>query len=102
MKKVGGRGEVFAGFVDIKFLALVADMTGRCRAYHTSLHSTRIVSCTSLNFLLRGFRRKVVGILVKRSIWVHHEAFLKLRHFVRSKCCRIAARFSIISSYTTG
>ena len=35
------------------------------------MHPTRIVSCTSLNFLLRGFRRKVVGILLKRSSWVH-------------------------------
>ena len=49
-------------------------MVGRRRAYHASLHSAGIVSCTSLSFLMRGFRRKVIErILMERSSRIHLE-----------------------------
>ena len=56
-------------------------MAGRRGADHTILHFVGMVSCTSLTFLMRGFRRKVVEsmwILQLRSSWVQLEAFLKL------------------------
>jgi len=55
-------------------------MVGGHRAYHASLHSAGIVSCTSLSFLMRGFRRKVVErILMERSSRIHLEVVLYIR-----------------------
>ena len=52
-------------------------MVGKFSAYHASLHSAGIVSCTSLYLLMRGFRRNVVErILVERSSWIHLEVVL--------------------------
>ena len=70
----------------VQFLVQVTDVVGWCRTYHASLHPAGIVSCTSLSFLLRGFRRKVdESILMEGSSWVHLEAFLNLRPNVVAK-----------------
>ena len=66
--------------VDVQFLAQVADVVGWCRAYHASLYSAGVVSCTSMSFLLRGFRRKVdERILIERSSRIHLEVVLYIK-----------------------
>jgi hypothetical protein len=78
--EAGGGRKVWQGIIGSHFLGKIADMVGGCGARGTILHPARIVSCTSLSFLMRGFRRKVAWILMERSSWVHLEAFLNLRH----------------------
>ena len=77
LREVGGGWGVRVGFVNVQFPVKVTDMVGGRRAYHASLHSAGIVSCTSLSFLMRGFRRKVIeSILMERSSWIHLEVVL--------------------------
>jgi len=77
LSEVGGGWGGRVIFVDVQFLVQVADVVGWCRTYHASLHPAGIVSCTSLSFLMRGFRRKVdESILMERSSRIHLEVVL--------------------------
>ena len=56
-------------------------MVGGREADHASLPAAGSVSCTSLNILMRGFRRYVIrSILMERSIGIHLEVYLKIQH----------------------
>ena len=68
------------GVIGSQFLVQVAYMVGGHGADCASCQSAGRISCTSLCFLMRGFRRKVVErILVERSSWIHLEVVLYIR-----------------------
>ena len=75
----GGRSG-WIGVIGSLFLIQVAYMVGRRGADCASCRSAGRISCTSLCFLMRGFRRKVdESILVERSSRIHLEVVLYIR-----------------------